>query len=89
MHAELHDKATYWQAVRAQQIADGLTVDASRNTIKVGDRVQIKDREWERVVKVKAKTLDVHTPHMPWPMRYTSGEVTAHQPEPDEAAEAG
>ncbi|MFJ3395360.1 DUF3560 domain-containing protein [Leifsonia aquatica] len=79
MRAEAEDQYAHWSAVRAQQIADGLTIDASRDIIKPGDLVRIKGRDWEVVAKVNAKTLDVATPHMPWPLRYTYGEVTAHK----------
>ncbi|UAJ81721.1 DUF3560 domain-containing protein (plasmid) [Leifsonia sp. ZF2019] len=79
MRAEAENQHAYWTAVRAQQIADGLTTDASRNTIKVGDLVRIKGRDWEAVTKTNAKTLDVQSRHMPFPIRYTYGEVTAHK----------
>lgn len=58
--AELRDQLTYWEAVRAEQIASGIASNHSRETIQKGDRVKIRGH-WREVVRANPKTVSVTT----------------------------
>ncbi|MFJ8896785.1 DUF3560 domain-containing protein [Leifsonia sp. NPDC102414] len=79
------DQLIYWQSIRAQQIEAGETSDYSRDTIHPGDLVQIgrgAATSWDRVVRANPKTVTVQPTSVPWPMKYTYGQITGHKPAP-------
>lgn len=74
--ATLREQITYWEAVRAQQIADGLVIDTS--TVKPGDYVEIHGSSWWRVTRANAKTLTLESG---WShIRRPRHQVTGHRP---------
>ncbi|WP_426624510.1 DUF3560 domain-containing protein [Leifsonia sp. McL0607] len=81
MLAEHEDQRAYWQAVRAQQIADGLTIDARPDNIRKGDLVKTR-HGWDVVVKVNPKTVEVAPAHIGFTLNYRYGEITGHRPAP-------
>lgn len=58
--AELSDQLTYWEGVRAEQIANGTATNYSRETISKGDHVLIGG-QWREVVRVNAASVSVKT----------------------------
>lgn len=58
--AELRDQLTYWEGVRAGQIADGTATGYTREQIKKGDLVKIRG-QWREVVRANPKTVSVTT----------------------------
>lgn len=75
--AELRDQLTYWESVRAEQIADGTATNYSRDTIKPGDMVQV-GHWWHRVVRANQKTVSVDTGHS-WTQTTPYAKITAHR----------
>ncbi|TPW78064.1 DUF3560 domain-containing protein [Schumannella soli] len=75
---ELRDQLTYWESVRAEQIADGTATNYSRDTIKPGDTVKVGGY-WYRVVRANAKTVSVDTGHS-WTQTTPYAKITAHRP---------
>lgn len=59
--ARLQEQITYWEQVREQQIADGLTVDTS--TARAGDLVKVHGSDWWRIKRVNPKTFTVTWGH--------------------------
>lgn len=64
----LHEQITYWEQIREQQIADGLTVDTS--AARAGDLIQVRGSDWWRIKRVNPKTFtatwghsEVRIPH--------------------------
>lgn len=57
---ELRDQITYWEQVRADQIATGKATGYSRDTIAKGDAVKIRGH-WAKVARVNQKTVSVET----------------------------
>lgn len=53
--AQLREQITYWEGVRAQQIADGQVCDTS--TAKIGDYAQTRTGSWWRILRVNTKSL--------------------------------
>lgn len=60
--AEKHDQIAYWEGVRAAQIESGRATGFSRETVKKGDRVKVRD-SWYVVVRANPKTVSVQTQH--------------------------
>lgn len=56
--AERADQITYWQQIRAEQIADGTTTDYGPDTIAVGDRIAWRGT-WYPVKRVHKKTVTI------------------------------
>jgi len=56
--AELTDKLGHWTTVRAGQAA----ACHSRQTVRAGDLVQRRGREWHRVIRANTKTVTVPSP---------------------------
>lgn len=56
--AELTDKLGHWSTVRAGQAA----TCHSRQTVRPGDLVQRRGREWHRVIRANTKTVTVASP---------------------------
>lgn len=52
------DELTYWQAVRAEQIASGKVSEHSRDTVAVGDLVRYAGH-WHKVLRVNAKSVTI------------------------------
>ena len=75
---EARDSLTFWEQVRAQQIADGVATDYGRHTVATGDQVEIRGR-WLTVVRANAKTVSVQTEHG-WTDRAPWHEVRRHRP---------
>lgn len=59
--AHLIGQIEYWTEVREQQIADGVATNYSRDTVKAGDVVKVRD-QWHYVVRANAKTVAVPSP---------------------------
>lgn len=57
---ELRDQLSYWQSVRAQQIADGTATGYSCENVQKGDQVKIRG-QWREVVRANRKTVSVPT----------------------------
>jgi hypothetical protein len=77
------DQLTYWQGIRAEQIATGETGDYSRDTIKPGDLVQIgrgAATSWDPVIRANPKTVTVQPASVPWTLKYSYGQITGHKP---------
>lgn len=70
---QLREQITYWEQVRAQQIADGRTVDTS--TARAGDFVQVHRSGWWRIKRVNPKTFTVTSGHSQ--VRIAHHQVTA------------
>ncbi|MCG7635318.1 DUF3560 domain-containing protein [Gordonia McavH-238-E] len=60
--AERAANITYWQGIRATQIADGQAGDYSPDTITAGDLVKIRHHGWTPVLRTNTKTVSVQTP---------------------------
>ena len=75
--AEKRDQITYWEAVRAEQIATGQATGHSRDTVQKGDRVKIRG-QWREVVRVNAKTVSVTTGYT-WTDTAPYAEIQQHQ----------
>ncbi|SDO33931.1 protein of unknown function [Cryobacterium flavum] len=75
--AEKRDQITYWEAVRAEQIATGQATGHSRDTIQKGDRVKIRG-QWRDVVRANAKTVSVTTGYS-WTDTAPYAEIQQHQ----------
>lgn len=68
---ERAEQLTYWESIRAQQIADGTATNYSRENVKKGDKVKIRGT-WYTVARANAKTVAVETEYtwtnkIPWP----------------------
>lgn len=59
--AHLIGQIEYWTEVREQQIADGVATNYSRDTVKAGDIVKVRN-QWHYVVRANAKTVAVPNP---------------------------
>lgn len=57
----LREQITYWEQIRAQQIADGLTVDTS--SARPGDFIQVRGCMWWQIKRVNPKTFTVTSGH--------------------------
>lgn len=77
--AQLETDIAYWKAVRAQQIADGVATNYSRDTVKKGDLVKIRG-SWCVVARANAKTVAAQSRYMPWPLNSPWAEVQDHRP---------
>lgn len=75
-HAEA--RITYWQDVRDEQIRTGQATSYSRDTVHVGDQVQIRSR-WYAVARANAKTVAVKTEYT-WTDKTPWHEVQDHRP---------
>ena len=75
--AEKRDQITYWEAVRAQQIATGVATGHNRDTVQKGDRVKIRGH-WRDVVRANAKTVSVTTDYS-WTDTVPYAEIQQHQ----------
>ena len=60
--AETADQLTYWQDVRAEQIATGVATDFGPHNVAKGGRVKIRGY-WHEVVRANRKTVTVRNPH--------------------------
>lgn len=78
---------TYWNGVRAQQIADGVAPGYSAENVAKGDRVQIGGT-WYPVARANAKTVAVHLVHRNWTDRVPWHKVTGHRPATTERDQA-
>ena len=58
--AEWRDAEQYWQAVRDQQIAEGLATDYDQSQISKGGFVKVRGA-WRRVARANPKTVSVET----------------------------
>ena len=74
---EMRDQLTYWQQVRADQIASGQTTGYNPETVKKGDAVKIRG-SWHKVARANAKTVSVETPYT-WTNRAPWAEVQDHR----------
>lgn len=75
--AEKRDQISYWEAVRAAQIATGRATGHSRTTVKKGDRVKIRGH-WRDVVRANPKTVSVTTGYS-WTDTVPYAEIQQHQ----------
>ncbi|MCP3425146.1 DUF3560 domain-containing protein [Rothia sp. AR01] len=57
--AEQEDHLSYWQDIRAQQIAEGKTGDYSRENIGKGDAVKVNG-SWWKVARANPKTVTLY-----------------------------
>lgn len=76
--ADARDSITYWERVRAEQIASGEAKDYGPDTITPGDTVKIAGH-WRTVVRVNAKTVTVQTDHS-WTNRAPYPTLQDHHP---------
>lgn len=83
--AELADQLTYWQQVRADQIASGAATDYGPDTIRPGDMVKI-GRDWHRVLRANRKTVTVPTPYS-WTDTAPYRHITGHRPAAQDTTE--
>lgn len=75
---QLREQITYWEDVRAQQIADGKVLDTS--TAKAGDLVQVRGGTWWRIKRANTKTLTLESDGCS--IRAQRHQVTALRPGP-------
>lgn len=75
---ELRDQLTYWENIRAQQIADGTATNYSPATVKKGDAVKIRGH-WCRVARANPKTVSIEADYS-WTDRAPWSEVQDHRP---------
>ncbi|MDR7184597.1 hypothetical protein J2X85_001620 [Microbacterium trichothecenolyticum] len=76
--AELRDRLTYWEGVRAEQIATGKATNYGPDTINAGDSIKTRGH-WRKVVRVNPKTVSVETGYS-WHDRVDYAAIQAHQP---------
>lgn len=76
---QLREQITYWEGVRAQQIADGKVLDTS--AAKPGDLVQVRGGTWWRIKRTNTKTLTLESGGCS--IRAQRHQVTALRPGPD------
>jgi len=77
--AELTDQLSYWQQIRAEQIAAGQATNYGPDTIAKGDAVKIRNR-WYEVVRVNKKTVTVPSGMGSWTDTSPYREVQDHRP---------
>lgn len=87
--AELTDQLSYWQQIRAEQIAAGQATNHGPDTIAKGDAVKIRNRWYGRVfpspgpyevVRVNKKTVTVPSGMGSWTNTSLYREVQDHRP---------
>ncbi|MHB9003220.1 MAG: DUF3560 domain-containing protein [Coriobacteriia bacterium] len=74
---ELRDQLTYWEQVRADQIATGRATGYGPDSIAKGDAVKVRGR-WCKVARVNAKTVSVETGYS-WTDRVAYAEIQEHR----------
>lgn len=78
--AEKTDQISYWEGVRAIQIADGKTTNFGKATVNKGDQVKIRGH-WRTVARSNTKTVAVETDYS-WTDKAPWHEVQDHRPAP-------
>lgn len=74
----VRDHITYWEGVRADQIANGEATNYSRENIAKADAVKVSG-QWREVVRVNAKTVSVTTGYS-WTDRVPYAHIQDHCP---------
>lgn len=82
--AETTDQLTYWQQVRAEQIATGVATDFGPHNVTKGGRVKVRGY-WYEVLRANRKTVSVRNPHG-WSDTTPWHEVQAFRPASETAA---
>jgi len=82
---QLRDQLTYWQNVRAEQVAAGIATNYGPDTVRAGDLIKIGSA-WFIVQRVNRKTVRVQ-PNQFSPLGRTIPwyKVRAHRPVPEKA----
>lgn len=75
--AETSDALSYWEGVRAEQIASGQVVEYSKDSISAGDFVKVGGSGWWKVVRANVKTVSVQSHGSS--IRAPYGNVTGHR----------
>lgn len=82
--AEHQDAHAYWEGIRAQQIADGVATNFTRDQFTKGDIVKV-DGRWAVVLRINPKSLSVQSQRWRYTARYD--QIQEHHPGGADAAE--
>ncbi|WP_157110404.1 DUF3560 domain-containing protein [Nocardia anaemiae] len=78
--AQRAGEIAYWNQVRDQQIADGLTPGWGPADFSVGDFVRVGGRAWRQVTRVNTKSVSVaNIPQQRTPLHTILGKQTCHR----------